>query len=277
MEGTMNCPSRLMGSRIPRRMSYSCSSTTPRDANPGGDSATPRLSSGSCCSSENGSPATRKSTWASEGAVEDAVRVIVRVRPMNEREMNACRGPAVVSTIEGRAVLLSDPVNRPDPYAVQVDRALDVDSTQEDMFDAVGAPMVDHCLDGFNSTIFAYGQTGSGKTYTMMGEVERNENGALNHHCGLIPRVFEGLFAAIAERERCEASHGQGNAMRYSVKCSFLEIYNEEITDLLDPSSTGLQIRDGDSKRGVYVQGLSETEVLNGAFNVLLQNDASST
>ncbi|KAL4525440.1 hypothetical protein Ndes2437A_g03901 [Nannochloris sp. 'desiccata'] len=59
--------------------------------------------------------------------------------------------------------------------------------------------------------------------------------------------------------QRCTTA----GTLRYSVKCSFLEIYNEEVTDLLAPSSTGLQIRDGDLKKGVYVQGLSETEVLN--------------
>jgi len=129
----------------------------------------------------------------------------------------------------------------------------------------------------------------------MLGEAARGGDGALHPGCGLTPRVFEALFAAIASKEQTAATGGgtgrsakgstsnkratasvdasvtagQSPAMttlRYSVKCSFLEIYNEEVTDLLDPGSTGLQVRDGDVKKGVYVQGLSETEVLNGAL-----------
>ena len=221
----------------------------------------------SLMSSATNSPRSAETTprEGSSSVTEDAVKVVVRVRPMNDRETREC-SQTVVSTIEEKAVVLSDPCSRPEPYAVHVDRALGVDSRQEDVFETVGLPMVDHCIAGFNSTIFAYGQTGSGKTYTMMGTIERSEHGELHQESGLIPRVFEALFAAIAERERSAAVSGGGSSLRYSVKCSFLEIYNEEITDLLDPSATGLQIRDGDAKRGVYVQGLSETEVLNGAL-----------
>jgi hypothetical protein len=177
-------------------------------------------------------------------------------------------GEPCVMVTEGEdadEVLLEGP-NRPDPYIVQVDRALGMESGQEDMFAAVGQPMVDHCMDGFNSTIFAYGQTGSGKTYTMMGEIVRQEDGSLHAESGLIPRVFDSLFNAIGEKERGSSVSEKDDTVRYSVKCSFLEIYNEEITDLLDPSASGLQIRDGDTTRGVYVQGLSEQEVLNGAW-----------
>ena len=131
------------------------------------------------------------------------------------------------------------------------------------MYAAAGAALVDHCLSGFNTSIFAWGQTGSGKTHTMLGDVSREVDGSLSRECGLIPRVFEELFASIADREQSHRSAACSGSLRYSVKCSFLEIYNEEVTDLLSPGSKGLQIRDGDLKKGVYVQGLSETEVLN--------------
>jgi kinesin family protein 15 len=130
-----------------------------------------------------------------------------------------------------------------------VDAALPSSSTQADVFGVVGWPMVDHCMDGFNSTIFAYGQTGSGKTHTMMGDIEDEQQ------AGLVPRVFARLFEAI----RARASDGEDDS--YTISCSFLEIYNEEVTDLLHTSSTNLQIRDGDVKRGVYVQGLSSHPV----------------
>ena len=179
---------------------------------------------------------------------------------------NAGEPCVMVTEGEDADVVLLEGPNRPDTYTVEVDRALGMESGQEDMFEAVGQPMVDHCMDGFNSTIFAYGQTGSGKTYTMMGEILRREDGSLHAESGLIPRVFDSLFTAIEEKERGTSVSGKDDTVRYSVKCSFLEIYNEEITDLLDPSASGFQIRDGDTARGVYVQGLSEKEVLNGAW-----------
>ncbi|KAI8102884.1 hypothetical protein M9434_005676 [Picochlorum sp. BPE23] len=205
------------------------------------------------------------SNTSSDSSASTSVKVVVRVRPRIEGEG---RGDNVVELFgeEDHAGVVLHDLNGREPYAVRVDHAMGMDASQEDMFHVVGWPMVDHCMDGFNSTIFAYGQTGSGKTHTMMGSSCWDaETGELDREAGLIPRVFDALFAAIEEREGECKSQGKdaGESVRYSVKCSFLEIYNEEITDLLDPSLTGLQIRDGDEKRGVYVQGLSENEVLN--------------
>lgn len=208
---------------------------------------------------------------------EDTVRVIVRIRPLSDREEStaatssaitsnstAVSSPFSIVHAQGDSTVVLEDPTRPEPYAVTVDQVLDAESTQECMYAAAGSPMVQHCLAGFNTSIFAYGQTGSGKTHTMLGDLGRGNDGTnrLSPGCGLIPRVFEALFAAIAEREQMQRCTTAGT-LRYSVKCSFLEIYNEEVTDLLAPSSTGLQIRDGDLKKGVYVQGLSETEVLN--------------
>ncbi|EIE26130.1 kinesin-domain-containing protein, partial [Coccomyxa subellipsoidea C-169] len=112
-----------------------------------------------------------------------------------------------------------------------------------------GRPIVENCLAGYNSCIFAYGQTGSGKTYTMSGP--SGSVGHLNNEeQGLIPRVFDHLFTRIARMQ----------SRQVSCKCSFLEIYNENITDLLSPSEAHLQIRE-DAARGPYVENLCEEEV----------------
>ncbi|KAK9807730.1 hypothetical protein WJX72_007405 [[Myrmecia] bisecta] len=115
-----------------------------------------------------------------------------------------------------------------------------------------GHPIVENCLAGYNSSIFAYGQTGAGKTFTMQGAISDDLKR------GLAPRVFSYIFTRIAEEED---RAGREN-LRFACRCSFLEIYNETITDLLNPASTNLAIRE-DIKRGCYVESLSEESVLN--------------
>uniref|UniRef100_A0A0D3CJB8 Kinesin motor domain-containing protein n=1 Tax=Brassica oleracea var. oleracea TaxID=109376 RepID=A0A0D3CJB8_BRAOL len=129
---------------------------------------------------------------------------------------------------------------------------------QEKLFRVAGLPMVENCLSGYNSCVFAYGQTGSGKTYTMMGEISEVE-GSLGEDCGVTARIFEYLFSRI----KMEEEGRRDEKLRFSCKCSFLEIYNEQITDLLEPSSTNLQLRE-DLGKGVYVENLVEH---NGAAN----------
>ncbi|GKV35041.1 hypothetical protein SLEP1_g43361 [Rubroshorea leprosula] len=98
-------------------------------------------------------------------------------------------------------------------------------------------------------------QTGSGKTHTMLGDIEE---GTQRHsvNCGMTPRVFEYLFSRIQKEKETR----KDERLRFTCKCSFLEIYNEQILDLLDPSSNNLQIRE-DNNKGIYVENLKEVEV----------------
>ncbi|KAE8667192.1 Kinesin-like protein KIN12B [Hibiscus syriacus] len=107
------------------------------------------------------------------------------------------------------------------------------------------------------TSVFAYGQTGSGKTYTIWGPANAllKENLSSDQQ-GLTPRVFERLFARINEEQIKHAD----KQLKYQCQCSFLEIYNEQITDLLDPNQRNLQIRE-DVKSGVYVENLTEKYV----------------
>ncbi|KAL8486049.1 hypothetical protein ACS0TY_022963 [Phlomoides rotata] len=113
---------------------------------------------------------------------------------------------------------------------------LPIKSNQIDIFELVGALLVENCLAGFNSSVFAYGQTGSGKTYTIWGA----SNALLEEdQQGLAPRVFQRLFQRIDEEQVKQADR----QLVYMCRCSFLEIYNEQITDLLDPSQKNLQVK----------------------------------
>ncbi|XP_074842189.1 kinesin-like protein KIF15 [Carettochelys insculpta] len=131
-----------------------------------------------------------------------------------------------------------------------------MDTTQESVFSSVAKNIVESCMNGYNGTIFAYGQTGSGKTFTMMGPSESDD---FTHNLrGVIPRSFEYLFFLI-EREKEKAGVGKS----FLCKCSFIEVYNEQIFDLLDSASAGLFLREH-IKKGVFVVGAVE-QVLSSA------------
>jgi kinesin family protein 15 len=88
---------------------------------------------------------------------DDTVKVIVRVRPMNEREVAACGAKPCVAVRDGRTIVLED-ASKAGEYVAQYDSAMPSETTQEDMFAAVGQAVVEHCMSGFNSSIFAYGR-----------------------------------------------------------------------------------------------------------------------
>ena len=115
-------------------------------------------------------------------------------------------------------------------------------------------------LGGFNCTIFAYGQTGTGKTYTMTGDMT-DTLGLLSDDAGIIPRVLYALFQRLADRE-------------FTVKCSFLELYNEELRDLLSTEEgTKLKIYEDGAKRGyqgTMVQGMGETFIHSASEGIKL-------
>ncbi|KAF6166413.1 hypothetical protein GIB67_034964 [Kingdonia uniflora] len=178
---------------------------------------------------------------------DSGVKVIVRVRPLNKAEEE---GETIIQNVSGDSLSVLG-------HDFNFDSVANTESTQEDIFRLVGVPLVENCLAGFNSSIFAYGQTGSGKTYTMSGPANALLEGNLpSNEEGLTPRVFERLFSRISEEQVKHAD----KQLKYQCRCSFLEIYNEQITDLLDPKPKNLQIRE-DVKSGVYVEDLSEEYV----------------
>ncbi|KAG9160579.1 hypothetical protein Leryth_023308 [Lithospermum erythrorhizon] len=177
---------------------------------------------------------------------DSGVNVIVRMRPPNKIE----EGEMIVQKVSDGNLAIGS-------HTFTFDSIADTEATQDDIFQLVGAPLVENCLAGFNSSVFAYGQTGSGKTYTIWGPASAllEESNSNDQH-GLTPRVFERLFSRIDEEQH---KHSEKNLV-YQCRCSFLEIYNEQITDLLDTTQRPLQIRE-DVKTGVYVENLTEEYV----------------
>ncbi|XWS35217.1 hypothetical protein CRYUN_Cryun21dG0107100 [Craigia yunnanensis] len=184
---------------------------------------------------------------AVSGFSDSGVKVIVRMRPPIKEEEE---GDTIVQKITDDSLNING-------QTFTFDSVANTDATQLDIFQLVGAPLVENCLVGFNSSVFAYGQTGSGKTYTIWGPANALlEENLSSDQQGLTPRVFERLFARINEEQIKHAD----KQLKYQCRCSFLEIYNEQITDLLDPNQRNLQIRE-DVKSGIYVENLTEEYV----------------
>ena len=116
---------------------------------------------------------------------------------------------------------------------------------QADLFKDLGAPLLDNAFQGYNNCIFAYGQTGSGKSYSMMG---------YGKDAGVIPQICKEMFVRIAEMQA-------DPNVTCTVEVSYLEIYNERVRDLLNPSNKGnLKVREHPST-GPYVEDLAKLVV----------------
>ncbi|KAF4371050.1 hypothetical protein G4B88_002979 [Cannabis sativa] len=179
------------------------------------------------------------------------VQVIIRIRPLSSAELSLQGYGKCVRQESAQTITWTGHPESRFTFDVVADESV----TQEKLFKVAGLPMVENCMGGYNSCMFAYGQTGSGKTHTMLGDIE---GGTRRHsvNCGMTPRVFEYLFSRIQKEKEAR----RDEKIKFNCKCSFLEIYNEQILDLLDPSSSNLQIRE-DVKKGIHVENLKEIEV----------------
>jgi kinesin family protein C2/C3 len=169
------------------------------------------------------------------------IRVYCRFRPMSDTEL--ANGHTEVATYPSDdEVRIIDDKQRIKTF--EFDTVFGPNSTQEAVF-ADTMPLIDSVVDGYNVCIFAYGQTGSGKTHTMSGTLDSP---------GINRRALERLFEVIREREDTEESH---------VKVNVLEIYNDNIRDLLVPKKNlakSYEIHPG-GKYGNYVSNLTEEDV----------------
>ncbi|KAF1747585.1 hypothetical protein GCK72_024050 [Caenorhabditis remanei] len=177
---------------------------------------------------------------------ESAVKVAIRVRPFNKRELDL-KTKSVVK-IHKEQCILNHPVEEKNSKTFTFDhsfcstdpRSYDF-ASQETVCYHLGSGVVENAFSGYNACIFAYGQTGSGKSYTMMGTPDQP---------GIIPRVCNDIFTRIHETSNATLS--------FKIEVSYMEIYNERVRDLLDPkkSSKALKVREH-KILGPMVDGLS--------------------
>jgi len=190
------------------------------------------------------------------------VQVAVRCRPVNGEERRAGAATAVSCDSAKKEVTVSvGPAGKKTSKTFSFDKVFGMYSTQEEVFETMVRPIVDEALAGFNCTIFAYGQTGTGKTHTMEGIIDSEAD------AGIVPRSVKTIL------ETLEASGSE-----FTIRVSFLELYNEELQDLLVPPSTSLAGGQEkklklceDVKKGVVCQNLEEVTVMskNDIFEIL--------
>ncbi|CAF3279197.1 unnamed protein product [Rotaria socialis] len=173
----------------------------------------------------------------------ETVRVIVRCRPMNQREIDLKSQTIITMSTQLNHVMLEHiEQNNEPPKQFTFDAVYPVDSITENIYADSVFPLVESVLEGYNATVFAYGQTGCGKSFTMQGI---NTPGSLQR--GVIPRSFEHIFEA--------SSVAAGT--KYLIRASYLEIYNESIRDLLGKDVKAMLDLKEYADKGVQVPNLS--------------------
>ncbi|XP_058498542.1 kinesin-like protein KIF1B isoform X3 [Solea solea] len=183
-----------------------------------------------------------------------SVKVAVRVRPFNSREMS--KDSKCIIQMQGNTTTILNPKAPKEPAKTfSFDYSYWSHTTPEDssfasqnrVFNDIGKEMLQHAFEGYNVCIFAYGQTGAGKSYTMMGKQEEGQE-------GIIPMLCEDLFEKINDVNNKED-------LSYSVEVSYMEIYCERVRDLLNPKNKGnLRVREH-PLLGPYVEDLSKLAV----------------
>ncbi|ODM94247.1 Kinesin-like protein KLP2 [Orchesella cincta] len=191
------------------------------------------------------------------------IQVYVRVRPL------VGSVPSIIETPGTREVVVRERTVANITKTFTFDRVFDLNSSQQEVYRVVVAPLLKEVLLGYNCTVFAYGQTGTGKTYTMEGELQDKKGSSSSlagpqpplcesAHAGILPRALSQLFDEVRKMD-CE----------FQVRASFLELYNEELCDLLatvDPNQSKkiLRIYEDSARKGsVVIQGLEEVIVQN--------------
>ncbi|XP_057696168.1 kinesin-like protein KIF1A isoform X4 [Corythoichthys intestinalis] len=182
-----------------------------------------------------------------------SVKVAVRVRPFNSREMS--KESKCIIQMSGNTTTIINPKQLKDNKSFNFDYSYWSHTSPEDVnyasqmlvYKDIGEEMLLHAFEGYNVCIFAYGQTGAGKSYTMMGKQD------VKDQQGIIPLLCEDLFTKINDNT--------DNSMSYSVEVSYMEIYCERVRDLLNPKNKGnLRVREH-PLMGPYVEDLSKLAV----------------
>ncbi|XP_035660435.1 kinesin-like protein KIF21A isoform X5 [Branchiostoma floridae] len=189
------------------------------------------------------------------GADDTSVRVALRIRPQLANEkIDMCRTCTHVPPGEAMVTLGKD-------KSFTYDYVFDTNSQQERIYESCIQPLIEGCFEGYNATVLAYGQTGAGKTYTMGTGFDVSISA---EEQGVIPRAVEHLFRGIGERRKAALERGDPPP-EFKINAQFMELYNEDINDLFDPSKehgkkSHIKIHE-DATGGIYTVGVTTRAV----------------
>jgi len=197
--------------------------------------------------------------------INSGIKVLCRFRPLNTAEATSSSSRLCISQLSAESVQIVTSDRSLHSYTF--DNCWGTNSTQKQVYEGSGKPIVDSVLQGYNGAIIAYGQTGSGKTHTMMGpngnaDVDEEEQ-------GLCPRSVRDIFKYMEQADE---------GMEFSVVVSFVEIYQEKVRDLLDVSKDDLKLGEhGLNGTSVYVKDVTAFAVLSEeeVFDIMRQGAAN--
>jgi len=175
----------------------------------------------------------------------ECVKVAVRVRPLSQKETDANQKSIIEvendCTPNQLYVTHCDSAGRATMKTYAFDHVFHPQNTQSEVYRQCAAPIVESVLRGYNGTLFAYGQTGTGKTFTMEGDVTHPE------HQGITPRTFTQIMDYVSTAPQ---------DIEFLVRISFLEIYQDEVHDLLSRNTRQkMEVKEGNN--GFYVKNLT--------------------
>mmetsp|Transcript_8266 Transcript_8266/g.10488 ORF Transcript_8266/g.10488 Transcript_8266/m.10488 type:complete len:1144 (+) Transcript_8266:213-3644(+) len=200
------------------------------------------------------------------------IPVYIRFRPMNKLEISRrSRNCVTYHSTSGDDVTRDLTVDSPmeGEYDFSFDKVFKEKTAQEDVYNETTSPLAQKLVDGYNTALIAFGQSGSGKTYTMMGENpmqhhskmdnpapnQGDDSQSCNDRTGIIPRAIKEIFQLMNKASPI---------IEFTVRVSFVEVYLEQIRDLLNPSKRFLKLKDGEDrseyemKKGPILEGLCE-------------------
>eukprot|EP00754_Rhynchopus_humris_P025230 Rhum_TRINITY_DN14938_c19_g1::Rhum_TRINITY_DN14938_c19_g1_i1::g.130241::m.130241/K20198/KIF17; kinesin family member 17 len=183
---------------------------------------------------------TKEKKQASEN-----VQVVVRVRPISQREQEQGSRESITSNLADNSVTVH--ADGDSARTFSFDRIYTKQFTQKDIYTQSIHPLVDSVLGGYNATVFAYGQSGSGKTYTMTGG-----SGASR---GVIPHALDHIFESTRQEEAAT-----DRKTTHSIRISYVELYNGLCRDLLTDTKSTLELKENEHKL-FYVKGLEQVKV----------------
>lgn len=191
--------------------------------------------------------------------------VAVRIRPLSKKELTAgiqscCQtlGSQTIAIRKGGDAngYLKSQQSVLSEYAF--DCVFGENSTQEEVYRNTAKKFIPNFVNGKNVTVFAYGATGAGKTHTMLGDT-RADSSAQDAGPGIIPCAVRDIFELIEQRQA--SGSGRKVAEKWTVSLGYIEVYNEQVFDLLGTSGKVLSVREDQERGIVVVAGMQEQEV----------------